>query len=46
MQLAGTIEGLGSSFQEAEGGWKSSEGIKRGSLELLWVRQCQHEMKN
>jgi len=36
--LAGTIERIGPSFEEFEGGWRSREGLKRGSLELLWVR--------
>ena len=44
--LAGTIERIGPSFEEVEGGWGLREGLKRGSLELLWVRECVHEMQN
>lgn len=43
--MGGTVERLGASFSIGEEGWSLKEGAKRGSLELLFLRQCQHFVK-
>lgn len=43
--MGGTVERLGASFSIGEEGWSLKEGAKRGSLELLFLRQCRHFVK-